>query len=273
MHLTHDDLVLHYYGESGPAAWRLDAHLASCAACRDAMGRLQRTLALVDANGEGEPAAGYEATLWARIQDRLDPPRPWWRQVVRLDGGRWALAAGTAAIAGVAFSAGWQAREIAAPVPAATSTDASQGAAPGDAPPGSASAAGASRARVLEAALRDHLTRAETVLSEVANGEAGGGTAFTAERLRASDLVATNRLVRQTAAYTGDEPLGRLLDELERTLVDIANAPDELTPDEWRALRARLDTQGLLFRVRVLADDLCAGRPDTTSPLKKGKTS
>jgi Putative zinc-finger len=40
MHPTHDDLVLHYYGESGDETARLDLHLATCAACRTALHQL-----------------------------------------------------------------------------------------------------------------------------------------------------------------------------------------------------------------------------------------
>jgi hypothetical protein len=36
-HLTEDDLILHYYGETGHGdEARIDAHLASCAECQDA---------------------------------------------------------------------------------------------------------------------------------------------------------------------------------------------------------------------------------------------
>jgi len=48
-HLTHDDLVLHFYGETpAAAAAGTDAHLASCAACHAEFARLQQVLAMVD---------------------------------------------------------------------------------------------------------------------------------------------------------------------------------------------------------------------------------
>lgn len=264
MHLTHDDLVLHYYGESAADTARIDAHLATCGECRDGFARLQRALALVDRSAEGEPAAGYEATMWARIQDELEAPQPWWRRLLSTATARWALAASTAAVAGVAFYAGWQARDLSV-VPA-----------PGNAPAAVASGTAspeATRERILAMELGDHLDRAQFMLAEVANGDADDMTgSLAAERQRASDLVATNRLVRQSAVLAGDESLNGLLDELERALVDIANAPDDLTADDWRALRARLDTQGLLFRLRVLADERRAGQP-AVNPRPKGKTS
>lgn len=264
MHLTHDDLVLHYYGESAADSTRIDAHLASCGACREAFYRLQRTLALVETSAEGEPAPGYEATMWARLQDQLDVPRPWWRRLLSTGTARWAVAASTAAVAGVAFYAGWQARDLSSlPV---------NGGTPAAAVASGTASPEATRERVLALEVGDHLSRAQFMLSEVANGDPGDPQSMAAERQRASDLVATNRLVRQTAALSGDDSLGGLLDDLERALVDIANAPDDLTDDDWRALRARLDTQGLLFRLRVLADER---RPERTpvNPRPKGKTS
>lgn len=259
MHLTHDDLVLHYYGESGQEAARLDAHLAGCDECRAALERLQHTLALVEANAEGEPAAGYEATMWARLQGQLEAPAPWWQRIFPHSSSRWILAAGSAAIVAVAFYSGWRAREVTTPV----TTTAAAGTSAETAP---------MRTRVLVIAVGDHLDRAQVVLSEVVNGEAEDADAFAAERLRATDLVATNRLVRQTASLSGDESYDGVLEELERALSDIANAPDDLTVEDWNALKARIDTQGLLFRVRVLADDLRAQQRPATS-LPKGKTS
>lgn len=261
MHPTHDDLVLHYYGESGDETARLDLHLAACADCRAALGRLQQALALVEASSEGEPAAGYEATLWARLQDQLDRPAPWWQRFRRPDVMRWAVAASMVVVAAVAYYAGRLERDAGAPGPAPRQTAAA--ATPGEAP---------SRARLLDLAAGDHLMRAQAVLAEVANSNGDGGAPLDAERQRAIDLVATNRLVRQSAALAGDDSLDLVLDDLERVLVEIANAPDDAGDADWAALKARIDTQSLLFRVRVLTDELRARqRPQTT--VRKGPTS
>ena len=48
------------------------------------------------------------------------------------------------------------------------------------------------------------------------------------ERARAEQLVAANRLYRQTAVSTGDTGIADLLDELERLLVDLAASPEQL---------------------------------------------
>lgn len=263
MHPTHDHLVLHYYGESGDDTARLDLHLASCAECRGALQRLQQALALVEASGEGEPGAGYEATMWARLQNQLLTPAPWWQRLWQGGAARWAVAAAMAGVAAIAFYAGRQGRDVVEPTPA-VATSISTAAAAAEAP---------ARARLLDLAVGDHLVRAQLVLTEVANGASDdAGAALASERQRATDLVATNRLVRQTAALAGDDSLDVVLDDLERVLVEIANAPDDATADDWTALKARIETQSLLFRVRVLTDELRARqRPETN--LRKGPTS
>lgn len=264
MHPDHDDLVLHYYGEAGADAARIEQHLAGCAACRTTRARLQQTLALVEVSDEGEPAPGYEATVWARLQGQLDPPAPWWR--LGWPGGvaRWAVAGAMATVATVAFYAGWQLRDEAPPATGSTAA-----ATPVDP---SYPATGDDRTRLLDLAVGDHLDRVQLMLSEVSNSYGSAAAPLAAERLRAGDMVAANRLFRQTAALTGDDSLDRVLDELERVLVEIANAPDGVGTDDWAALKARLDTQDLLFRVRVITDERRARqRPATT--LRKGPTS
>ena len=58
LHLTDDDLVLHYYGEMSEAAEaRACAHLEACGACRENLARLQRVMAAID-------NATSESRLW-----------------------------------------------------------------------------------------------------------------------------------------------------------------------------------------------------------------
>ena len=72
MHLNDDDLVLHYYGEMPSAEEaRAAEHLASCAACQENYTGLQRVMALVDGAPAVEPAPGFEAIAWARLEPAL----------------------------------------------------------------------------------------------------------------------------------------------------------------------------------------------------------
>ena len=255
-HATHDQLVLHYYGEDAADAPRVTAHLRACAACQTNLDRLRHTLALVDTADEGEPHAGYEATLWARLQNQFEASQPWWRRLTTDGPVRWAMAGTLAAVLVGAFLAGWLAREVAAPTPAASEASAAP-----------------VRTRVLVVAVGDHLERTQMVLSEVMNADDLGLAELVSDRARATDLVTANRLFRQSAELAGDASMDDVLEELERVLVEIANAPADLSATELAALRERIERRGLVFRVRVLSDDLRARQQPTPTAQTKGSPS
>jgi hypothetical protein len=50
--------------------------------------------------------------------------------------------------------------------------------------------------------------------------------------------------------------MGRLLEDVERVLVDVANGPVDREPDEIVHLRERIDAQDLIFRLRVVKAEL-----------------
>ena len=102
-------------------------------------------------------------------------------------------------------------------------------------------------------AVEDHLERSRRVLVELAGARAQGGPLdISAEQAWAANLVANNRLYRQSAARTGEARIADVLDELERLLVEIANGPAEMGPADIRELRARIEDRGLLFKVKAL---------------------
>ena len=76
------------------------------------------------------------------------------------------------------------------------------------------------------------------------------------EQSRARELVAANRLYRQTAVQAGDDVIGQTLEDLERVLLEIANAPENVTAEDVAALRDQIGARGLLFRVRVVQSEI-----------------
>jgi hypothetical protein len=141
--------------------------------------------------------------------------------------------------------------------------------------------AGKVRERVLVVAVGDHLGRSEMMLMELENAhpaESGQKVInISSTQRRAEDLVEENRLYRQTALKEGDQGMASTLDELERVLLDIANSPDEVTPAQFEAMRKRIEARGILFKVRVVNQDLRerekAAQPSPTqekSAVKEG---
>src|SRR5262245_26462023 len=208
LHLTDDDLVLHYYGEDVP---RAESHLAACADCQASFTRLQRVMAFIDSAPAVDAPEGFERTAWARLEPELRAPQRGWLSWFVFSPARLAFAAGVLVLVGAAFMAG---RLLPRAVPA-TSTTAAHAPQPEEL-----------RERILLVDLGEHLDRSQRMLVELATADDSAGTVdVSLEQSRAEQLVAANRLYRQTASSTGDASIAAVLDDLERVLVDIAASP------------------------------------------------
>lgn len=237
-HLSEDELILHYYGETERAdESRVESHLASCADCQFANQQLRRVMTLVDTAAPTEAPPGFERTAWARLEPMLDTNTNSWRKFFWLP--QWALAGGVAALVLAAFVAGRF----------------TVGEPSGVTPEGSVVAANTSE-RVLETAVGDHLDRTQMMLAELANADTDQADVFAAEQDRAADLVAVNRLILQSVEQSGDAAVADVLEDLERVLLEIANAPADATSNELTGLQSRITTEDLLFRVRVIAAEM-----------------
>jgi hypothetical protein len=240
-HVTEDELVLHYYGEM-PAdeEQRASAHLSSCGGCHAQYRRLQRVLAAIDEAAVAAPdlPPHLERTIWARLEPNLRRDANGWLKWLAISPARLAWAAAIVVLVAASFYAGRLSptRDAATERAAATSVDL--------------------RERVLLMDLGEHLDRSQMVLVEILTAEGEEAFTVSSERERAEQLLAANRLYRETAASTGDASILTFLDELERVLVDVAAGPEELPADRLAEVRRRIDSQGLLFKVRVLSSEV-----------------
>jgi len=243
-HLTEEQLVLHYYGDAENAAG-VESHLAACVVCREEYASLQRLLNSVDSVPVPERGAEYGEQVWLKVSGELglNRKRSWrawlgglWSEALP----RWAVAGGVTVLIALAFLAGrWTVRPTTPQEQAAGSHAGSE--------------------RVLLDALGEHLDRSQMTLVALANsgdGETGLG------RGQAEDLLKENRLYRQAALRSGDESAAAVLDDLERVLTEVANAPS----GELDSVRERMVQQDLLFKIRVLRSQVIqkekAARPD-----------
>jgi hypothetical protein len=244
-HLTEEQFVLYYYGE-GDGSPAVRAHLDGCEACRADYANLQRVLNVVDSAPVPERDANYGAQVWSRLQPSLGGKRRW-KLPILWPARHWAAAAIVATLLVAAFLAG----RYYSKAPQQT--------------------AGQVRERILLVAVGDHLERSQMILVELVNARPGQPLDVTSERERAEDLVAENRLYRQTAVHSGDTRVASVLDELEPVLLDIAHGPDRLTPEELEKLRQRIEGDGILFKVRV-AGSTVRRREEKASPNAGQKT-
>jgi hypothetical protein len=245
LHLGDDDLVLHYYGELPPADEnRAESHLGQCRECQANYTRLQRVMAFVDSAPAVDAPEGFERMAWARLQPALETaPRGWLSWVV-LSSSRLAFAAAVVLLVGAAFMAG---RLVSRPAPQGTIAAKT------------ARTSEQVREGVLLVDLGEHLDRSQRMLVELASADDSSGSVdMSLEQSRAEQLVAANRLYRQTAASTGDASIASVLDDLELVLVDIAASPKTMTQEELDSVRRRIESKELLFKVRVMASQVRA---------------
>jgi hypothetical protein len=250
-HYSEDDLILHYYGE-GRRHPDVERHLVDCMDCAVVYRSIAETLRLVPVSDVPGRDDAYALEVWQRLRPRLPEQdgascRAWlgWNAVTR--------AAATIAIALAAFVAGrtWPQPERGSPPvqPSGEVADAAQ--------------------RVRLAAIGDHLERSERVLLDLVNAD-GGSIDLTDQQVWAADLIDSNRLYREAAARAGDSRVASVLDELERSLLEIVHGPAKPVPAELDDVRARVDAAAVLFKVRILADEL---HERETAPVHPRKTT
>src|SRR5207249_6049745 len=92
------------------------------------------------------------------------------------------------------------------------------------------------------------------VLSDVMNASDRGD--FSSTQRWADDLLATSRLYRQDAVDAGEQSVAAVLDELERSLMEIVHSPSRISAADLQQIRRRIDATALLFKVRVMSDEL-----------------
>lgn len=236
-HLSERDLALLIPGEEPAAPVR--EHLRACAVCRARLDEIQTTVRLVSSS-ERLPERGdsYGAEVWRRVASRLPERRSFafafaFAWPAFLAPRRLAFAGVGVLVLAATFLAGrfWRV-EQSAPLSAAV------------------------KERVLVVALGEHLEHSAAVLIELANAPETATVDVSSEQARASDLVAANRLYRQTASQAGDRAVSAVLEELERVLLDVAHGPSRLTSADLAALRQRIEKKGVLFKVRVIGSNL-----------------
>lgn len=239
-HLTDDELILHYYGETAPDDEpRAAGHLQQCAPCRAEYARLQRVLGSIDESSVAiDPAPSFERTIWARLEPNLKPARRGWVSWA-LSPAPMALAAAVVVLVVGAFLAGRATSPAPAPTAAAVAAAAEQ-----------------IRERILLSEVGEHLDRSQMALVELVSTDSDTNFDMSGERSRAEQLVADNRLYRQTAEETGDVTLSELLDEIERVLTEVAATPETGSSRDLADVRRRIESRDLLFKVRIVSSEI-----------------
>jgi len=110
--------------------------------------------------------------------------------------------------------------------------------------------------RVLLAAVIDHLDRSQRALLELVNSQANGQTDISGTQTMVREILEDNRIIRRSAATGGQVAVAEVLDELERVLLDIVHSSPSISSEELSVLHSRLESQSILFKLRVISSQL-----------------
>jgi hypothetical protein len=253
-HYTDEDLTLYYYGEARrPAA--VERHLGECASCRATFDAIATTLSLIPEPIVPERGELYGLEVWQRIRHQLpvqDSTREWFPWTRLMIAG---AAAAIVLVIAVAFVAGrrWP---LSSPAPSAPTSAA-------------ATPVNERQQRVLLAAVAEHLDRSDRVLTDVMNAPAGED--ISAAQRWADDLLTTSRLYRQDAIAAGEQSVASVLDELERSLLEIVHSPSKISAEDLDQIRRRIDAAALLFKVRVMSEELRRDQQRARADIGRGR--
>jgi hypothetical protein len=234
-HLSEEQIVLHFYGDAEEAA-EVERHLAGCPDCRAEFARVQSLLQQIEPLEVPEPAPGFEEKTWLNLRDRLPEKGNFLKRLFGAQQ-KWALAGAMVLLLAAAFLAGrfW---------PRAPQQIAQQ------------SPAQVNPQRVVLVAVGDHLERSQMLLVEIMNADTKGPINFSNEQAEARELLDSNHLYRVSSQQAGDPQVARLLDQLGRVLAEIANGPTEVSPADLEQVRHTIQSEGLLFKVRVVGSEV-----------------
>jgi hypothetical protein len=251
-HLSEEELIAHAYAEDDNDS--VKQHLLACAECAKAYSELGSDLA--DMKFVEAPArdGAYGQSVWESIAGSL----PAYESGKHWFGGLWPTLG--FAVAGMvlvvsAFLGGrlWEHKHVQTVAQNHPQQQEQSVAQPTQ--------------RVLVVVLSDHLDRSERLLVELKHADAENGKVASPLRDEARNLLPANRICRQNAKQEDDRALSSALDRLDHLLVELANQPEGLNSQSISRLQDEMNTDGLLFEVRVLRSRQAAsnthGKGDT----------
>jgi hypothetical protein len=233
-HLTEEQLIEFYYEESSPQSTRILHHLRDCKRCAETYAELRRDLGAIEPITAPARPASHGEQVWQSIRNLVpvyeQKQQGVWQRFSNLK--RLSFATACTLLIVVAFFAGrqWEDHQRGPQIQTAANNQ--------------------PRRPIVLVLLGEHLGRSERFLVALKHGDSAESTARV--KAEAQDLLSANRLYRESAVRSGDPAFAAALDRLERVLVEVANEPDSAIPARLAELQKELNTDGLLFEVRVL---------------------
>jgi hypothetical protein len=247
-HLTEEEMIGHFYSEDLCQA-EVEIHLQTCKQCAQVYEEFSQLLRSVPAPALPLRGSEYGAQVWQSIQGSLQPYRPM-RKGHIFYRPQFAYAAACLLFLAGAFWAGrfWERAHSNPLVPSSELQ---------------------TKERVVLFVLDNHFDRSERLLVQL--NHAGGERDYADLPLQteAQQLLSDNQLYRQSAVQANDPLLNAALDHLERVLLEVANSGNELTRRDIASIQQEMNTQGLLFQIRVLRARISEQKTDVHA-MRKG---
>jgi hypothetical protein len=243
MHLTDEEMIEQAYGESENRA-AVEQHLKSCRECADNFAELERDLTGLDRVTAPERDLHYGERVWASIAPSLPAYGPAYKAGSTSIWQRWwasgfgkglGYAAACALLVACAFYAGrqWEQRKQQPVAHVEQKTP-------------------QAKQPIVVVVLDDHLDRSERFLVELKHADLDSAAMASPMRDEAKSLLAANRVCIKNVALDNDPGLTTALDHLDRLLAEATNEPGGLNASAIAKLQDEMNSDGLLFEVRVL---------------------
>jgi hypothetical protein len=233
-HLTEEQMIeYHFHPSANEPIAGVEDHLKSCPQCAASYAALESDLTEWRQPATPERGASYGRQVWNSISPSLPaypPPRRWFGIGVRMG---LVYATACAVLLTGAFVAGRQWERRKQELTAHSSPD-------------------QNKQKVILVVLGDHLDRSERLLVELKHADASSAETVAPIRDEARTLLAANRVCRKDAAQMGDPALAGALDHLDALLTELSSQQEPLDAATINRLQSEMNSDSLLFEVRVL---------------------
>lgn len=235
-HLSEEELIEHYYGDPEENAYRIaQRHLDGCAACAAESAKLAGDMKEMDGLEYDKLSVAYGESVWESVAKRLPAlamgqaaqRRVPWRMMLG-----WAAASAVLVVGAFEIGRQWEQRQHPQIAQAKPVTPVQR--------------------QVVVVVLGDHLDRSERLLVELKHANGEDTDVVRPMREEAQALLVANHVFLEDADKSGDAALTQALDHLGHLLNDVANAPGGLNASSIARLQEEMQSDGLLFKVRVL---------------------
>jgi len=230
-----EKLVAYYYGEASNRH-EIERLLAEDESVRKEFENLSALLDSVQPSSAPRLDASFGERMWERVDRSLQAER---REAAAIKRNRQWMAVAACLLVGLAGMGYLQWRT---PEPAVVGL--SDGA----------------RQRLLLLAVAEHFDRSHLLLAELINAPGAEVVDVSRQKETAAELLAENRLYQQTARLAQRHALLFLLEEIERVLIELRNAPARSRPADLDRLRESIEGPGLLFKIQIFQADDHDGR-------------